>query len=166
MYKIAITGHRPKKLGWSYDYYDPRWISLAWKMRKILLDRIEKHKEIECITGMAVGVDQVFGLVALKLKRQKYPVRLFCALPCKGQEQCWADASTWTRIKDNADEVYLVYDGEYNYKCMQERNIFMVDRCDELVAVFDGKPKGGTYNCIAYAIKKGKPIINIFQKEE
>ena len=166
MFRIAVTGHRPKKLGWGYNFSDQRWIDLAWRMREILLARLKKFQSIECITGMALGVDQLFGLVALKLKKQNYPVKIFCAIPCRGQEKIWPDASIWLKIKENADEVQFICDGEYNNKCMQKRNIFMVDRCDELIAVFDGKPSGGTYNCVNYAVKKGKPIINLFPESE
>ena len=43
---------------------------------------------------------------------------------------------------------------------MQKRNEEMVDRCDLLIGVWDGS-KGGTYNCINYAIDHGREIVRI-----
>jgi uncharacterized phage-like protein YoqJ len=43
---------------------------------------------------------------------------------------------------------------------MQDRNIWMVDHCDALIAVWDGT-SGGTANCVRYAQKVGKPIVFI-----
>lgn len=37
----------------------------------------------------------------------------------------------------------------------------MVDRCDKLIACYNGDTSGGTYNCVQYAKKKGKEIIVI-----
>jgi nucleoside 2-deoxyribosyltransferase len=62
-----------------------------------------------------------------------------------------------------AHEVILVSDGTYpelGAKCMQDRNIWMVDHCDALIAVWDGT-SGGTANCVGYAKRVGKPIVYI-----
>ena len=37
----------------------------------------------------------------------------------------------------------------------------MIDKCDVLIAVWDGKPFGGTYKAIKYAESKGKQLINL-----
>jgi len=46
---------------------------------------------------------------------------------------------------------------------MQTRNIWMVDNCDLVLALWDGSD-GGTGNCIKYANKIGKPIVNLWDK--
>jgi uncharacterized phage-like protein YoqJ len=51
----------------------------------------------------------------------------------------------------------LVTDAPYRAELMQIRNEWMVDRCDLLIAVWNGTP-GGTANCVAYAKKEGCPI--------
>ena len=161
MWKIAATGHRPNKL-YGYNLYDIQWIRLAQKMKNFLLDRLQTYSELECITGMALGVDQLFGLVALKLRNEGKKIKIFAALPCRGQEKMWKSKEHWEKLMENVDEIYYVHDGEYTNRCMQERNIFMVNRADEILAVWDGTP-GGTANCIKYAELKKKPIINIFE---
>lgn len=46
---------------------------------------------------------------------------------------------------------------------MQKRNEYMVDNSDIVIAVWDGT-KGGTYNCVKYAQKLEKKIIQINPK--
>lgn len=162
MRKIAVTGHRPNKL-YGYNLKNEKWISLGFQMRNFLKDRLNMYNEIECITGMALGVDQLFGLVALKLKKENYNVKICSAIPCRGQELKWPNKDYWQRIYDNADEIIYVHDGPYTNTCMQERNIFMVDRADEILAVWNGT-SGGTKNCIDYAKKQNKIITNIYNK--
>lgn len=162
MWKIAVTGHRPNKL-FGYDLNNSSWIKLGFIFRELILDRIKTYSHVELITGMALGVDQVFGLVGVKLKKQQYPVKIHAAIPCLGQEKKWPNKIYWEYIKNNADIVKYVSNNTYDKTCMQKRNMYMVDLCDELFAVCNLTPSG-TLNCINYAMKKNKPILNIYDK--
>ena len=44
---------------------------------------------------------------------------------------------------------------------MHERNRFMADNSDVLIAVYDGSEKGGTAYTVNYAKKKGLDVIII-----
>ena len=44
---------------------------------------------------------------------------------------------------------------------MQKRNKYMVDQSDLVIAVWDGKKVGGTWNTIKYAKSKEKQVIYI-----
>lgn len=46
----------------------------------------------------------------------------------------------------------------YYQGCMQKRNRYMVDKSDLVIAVWNGKESGGTWNTIQYAKSKGKKI--------
>jgi len=46
---------------------------------------------------------------------------------------------------------------------MQKRNEWMVDHSDYVIAVWDGS-KGGTGNCVKYAIKQEKEILQLNPK--
>ena len=41
---------------------------------------------------------------------------------------------------------------------MLRRNRYMVDRSVRLIAVYNGVPKGGTFQTLQYAMKKGLSI--------
>ncbi|MGN1099694.1 MAG: DUF1273 domain-containing protein, partial [Christensenellales bacterium] len=58
------------------------------------------------------------------------------------------------RLLSVADKVTYVSD-RYTLSCMQKRNEYMVDESDMLLAVWNGIEKGGTFNTVAYARKKG-----------
>lgn len=159
--KIAITGHRPKVLGWGYDYSSSNYRELSEELENIIIDCIKDTEEqIEIISGMALGVDIVFALVAIKLKQEGHDVKLHCVIPFKGQENKWfkEDRELYKSILNEADKATYVCDEGYASWKMQKRNEFMVDRCDMLIAVWNGK-KSGTGNCVEYAKKKNREVI-------
>ena len=42
----------------------------------------------------------------------------------------------------------------YDRFCMMRRNRYMVDRSARIIAVYDGTPRGGTAQTLAYALRK------------
>ena len=155
--KICITGHRPNKL-YGYNLSDPRWKRLKEQFKSIL----KENNCEEAITGMALGVDMVFALAVLELKDEGYDIKLHCAIPCKNHSCKWIKESVdqYKDILSKADTVKLVSDEEYKPWLMQKRNEYMVDLVDVIIAVWDGF-NSGTGNCVKYAQKCGKEIIQI-----
>lgn len=166
---ITVTGHRPNKLGNAYDVKHPTNIAIGKEMRAFILQKAgfdSKTKtfsyegEITLISGMALGVDTLWALVALRLKRE-FPgkFKLECAIPCQNHSSRWVKESKviYDDILSKADDVTLVTDAPYNPWLMQKRNEYMVDNAEMVFAVWDGT-NGGTGNCVNYAKKKNKPI--------
>lgn len=151
MSSIAFTGHRPSKLG-SYDPMHPSRVML----RKAMWEKIKSISsgEMNFITGGALGVDQDAARIAYANQ-----IPFTVASPCLNQECKWPLESqiNYRKMLSLANKVVYVTQQEYTSTCMQERNKWMVDNCDLLVAVWDGT-KGGTYNCIRYAESVKKPI--------
>lgn len=149
---IAFTGHRPNKLG-GYAPNNPirDWVSDRIRQELIRL------KPTMVISGMALGVDQWAAQVACDLG-----IPFIAAVPFKGQEGMWPGVSKhdYRRLMKEAHEVVVVCEGGYSAHKMQLRNEYMVDRCDVLIAVWDGTP-GGTGNCVRYATNKRKNIVQI-----
>ena len=160
---ICVTGHRPKTL-YGYDLTHPRWVELHDVFQKIL---VEKNCT-DAITGMALGVDTVFALAVLDLRNKGYKIRLHCAVPCRNLTEPWFDDEDIWRfgnILERADEVVYVTDSEYVPGCLEERNKYMVNHSDEVIAVWNGEKKGGTFHCISYANFKNKPVTNIINQK-
>jgi len=63
-------------------------------------------------------------------------------------------------LKRAARIVHVCEPGYAAWK-MQRRNEAMVDACTHVLALWDGS-SGGTENCVKYAEKKRKPIINLW----
>lgn len=149
---ISGTGHRPNKLGGYDEKTYQKYYQLAY-------DWLKEHKPRKVISGMAMGWDIALAEASLDLD-----IWTTLAFPCKNQNLKWQG---WWNIKyeeimKRADEGQWISE-EYTPSCMQKRNIWMVDRADLILALWDGSD-GGTGNCIQYANKKNKRIINLFNK--
>ena len=119
------------------------------------MGRLSIHK---VISGMALGFDQLLLEEALAQN-----IKAVAAVPCLNQEQIWPQESQkryHELINHPLVEKKIVTQTGYTSKVMQVRNIWMVDNCDVLLAVWDGS-SGGTANCVRYAESQKKSIIRI-----
>jgi len=147
---IAGTGHRPNKLGgYGYDIYE-----LLLKTASKAIDGFAT----KVISGMALGWDQALAEAAINLN-----IPFIAAVPFRGQEGKWPPPSKrkYQKLISKADEVVYVCDDGYAPHKMQERNKWMVDNCDSVLALWDGSA-GGTSNCIIYAKSVKKKIVNLW----
>lgn len=97
---------------------------------------------------MAQGVDQIAALVAINNGAQ-----VSCYFPYKKKLH-----GVQEYIAENAVEVRYVCE-KFQKGCYIKRDRRMVDDCDLLLVVWDGKPWGGTYLTYQYALEKGKDIL-------
>lgn len=150
---IAGTGHRPDKLG---GYGHKPLVHLV----NLAEDWLEENKPEKVISGMALGWDYALACAAFNLD-----IPIIAAVPFKGQESRWPDESQRNYralLKECEQVVYVCEDGYAVWK-MQKRNEWMVDNCDVVLAMWNGSP-GGTANCVRYAEKAGKPIVNLWER--
>lgn len=151
---IAGTGHRPDKLG---GYSDGAFFRLT----TFVIDELKFLGSVDgIISGMALGFDTALALAAIELN-----IPLTCAIPFEGQQKMWSyeQQRVWKWIVARAQQVEFTSPPGYEPYKMQRRNRWMVDRCTELLALHDGS-RGGTFNCVAYANERQKPIINLWPK--
>lgn len=115
---ICVTGHRPDKL-YGYDLTDSRWQNL----KNIFKEKLIEMKCTNAISGMALGVDTIFALAVLELKKEGHPIQLHCALPCPEQCKKWnhVDIVRYREILMEAKTVKVVAD-HYEAGVMQKRN--------------------------------------------
>ena len=93
----------------------------------------------------------------------------------KPAEQLRKDIDRYYLMVERADEVVYVDElkeyqpkgmkpeqiGKYDIRKLQLRNQFMTDKGEAMVSSYNGSNKGGTYNCIQYAKKLKRTIINL-----
>ncbi len=149
---VCFTGHRPDKVG-GYDEAN----EIAEKVKSFLRAEIIKLKAegyLAFISGMALGIDQWAAEIVL----EDPELTLIAAVPCKGQESKWPESSRarYNEIIKRAHRIHYVAES-YAPWVMQERNKFMVDKSEIVVAVWDGS-SGGTANCVKYAKAQEKEI--------
>lgn len=149
---IAGTGHRPDKIGgYSQAANDELVVFLTPHIVKLKPDKI--------ISGMAQGFDHALARSAVLAN-----IPFIAAVPCADQESRWPSEAQkkYRELLAMAESVHYVHK-HYVPWCMQKRNEWMVNKCDLLLALFDGSP-GGTANCFNYAFKVDKPILNLWDQ--
>lgn len=148
--RLAVTGHRPNKLG-GYGEEAQRLL------KQFAKTQIEKLQPTDVLTGMALGWDQACAQACIELG-----IRFVACIPCRSQEQLWPKQSQEIYVyflRHDLCTVYRVSEEEYRAELMQRRNEYMVNNCDKLLALWDGT-KGGTASCVRYARSKNIEIIN------
>ena len=157
----AFTGHRPRGFDFGYDESAPECQRLKVRIRGEI-EKLVESGVAAFISGMALGADTWCAEAVIALKG-KYPfLRLIAAIPCPDQADRWpeADRKRYAGLLDACDEKYIV-SPRYTSYCMMARNRFMVEKSDMILAVWNGRPGGGTAATVALAERLKKPITII-----
>lgn len=150
---LAGSGHRlGNKLGGYGKGVEDKLLALA-------RGTLEYYQPSKVISGFALGWDLSLAEAAIECK-----IPLIAAIPCKNQAERWPkeSMSKYRLLLAMSIEVNVLSE-IYHPGVMQARNEWMVDRCDKLLALWNGEESGGTYNCIKYAQKKRKPIVSVWE---
>ena len=140
----SATGHRKTNLS------DDDLVSLAyWHLLSTGPKRV--------IVGMALGWDMAVAEAARLLG-----VPYWAAVPFDGQHNRWPDDQVrrYRHLLYAADAVHVICP-HFSMKAYEDRNRWMIDRCDRVMAYWDGSVSGGTANAIRYSRKKNKPVDNL-----
>ena len=142
----SITGHRPEKIP---DMH---------RVVRYLHDAYHHLGVTKVIQGMAAGVDLESAKTAYLDEIPFWAVRPWAGhTPRRGDEGMYQQALKYAeRVVDVNPS--LTYPGPYVY---HDRNHWMVDHAQQTIAVWDGKPDGGTYQCVKYALEKGVRVYRI-----
>lgn len=144
MTTVAITGHRPEQI------IDKQWVKES--LTQVLMNLQPKL----LYQGMAAGVDLLSAEIAHNLH-----IPYVATKPWVGHEPRTEDKKLYDIVIQQATQVVNVsnekeYLGPWFY---HNRNKYMVDHADVLIAVWNGTKKGGTFACLSYAKKVGVPVI-------
>jgi uncharacterized phage-like protein YoqJ len=153
--KLAVTGHRPDKLGGYSDRVFSKLVQLA-------TEELSKFDPAPVIvyTGMALGWDQAVAQACISLE-----IPFFAAIPFKGQESRWPKQAQekYQELLDHAADLKYLYKPPGMIFMFAERNEYMVDKCNHLLALFNGT-KGGTFITYGYAREQGVEITNCWKR--
>lgn len=157
MVYIAVTGHRPPKIGGYGNKEAER--AIRRHMRDFLKEAPDG--ELFLISGGTLGIDKLWIEVGLHLE-----LPVIAALPFEGYNDKWPDASKkkYEELLDKCWEVSYISLPGYEANKFQIRNQWIVDNADILVAYWDGS-ESGTQNCVEYAINQEKKV-HVFNPNE
>lgn len=170
---LAVTGHRTKRLlgeqhrvnGVRTQKYEIRQHALEF-LQAVAQQKLSEIKPEKVLIGMALGWDTVVAKACLNME-----IPYVAVVPCDNQDSVWpsSDRNTYRHLLKLAAEVVNVSPGPYETWKMFVRNEYLVDNCDQLLALWDGEYTGGTGRCIAYAerqsVRNQKPkITNVWSQ--
>jgi uncharacterized phage-like protein YoqJ len=155
---VCFTGYRPFKL--PFVKGDERYVNFLERAKNLIISQISEEKCL-FISGMAQGADMMLASLVTELKKTYKNVYLECALPFWGQSEKYSPCqkAEYDSIIGGCDKITVICE-KYCPESFRKRNIYMVDKSDIVIAVYDGK-KGGTKFTCDYALKKGKRLIVI-----
>ena len=145
--RLAITGHRPEKL------------TLPLGRIALHIGQVYEDLNPEFIyEGQAPGIDLIAALAAWRGKIPYEAVLPFAGHRSMMKTAFWQDM--WSTAGSHAERVEVLSDSETypGHWCMHNRNRYMVDHADEVLAVWDGGESGGTWSTVKYARSKKKPV--------
>lgn len=142
--RLVVTGHRPER------------IPNEKKTRQMIRQVLHELKPDMVYQGMASGVDV---WTAAEAWREGIPYE--SVKPWAGHKVVPQHVYDWV-VKNTAElhtlDPRIKYPGPTSFLT---RNIWMVDRADIMMAIWDGKANGGTYHAVKYAQSKGLEIHRI-----
>lgn len=146
--KVSVTGHRPERIGEPAICHQVKQM-----MRMVLLDIRSAERGVALLSGGARGVDLWAVEIAIK---SSVPYEL--VLPFDDYAERWLDVdkAQLDYYRERALRIHTI--GEPGKAAYFKRNRYLVDNCDLLVAVYDGKPGGGTAYTVDYARSVGREV--------
>lgn len=155
MDNVCFTGPRPIKLPWKYNEEDEACYKLKHNLEIKILEQINL-KRTHFLTGMAMGIDIICAEIIIKLKK-KFNIYLEAIIPCDNQYAGWSNdyIIRYNEILKNCDTITYT-SHKYTKNCMLNRNIYMINHSDIVIAVWNGIKRSGTAHTINYAKKMNK----------
>jgi uncharacterized phage-like protein YoqJ len=165
----AFTGYRPYRFNFPDDDLNPRFQTLQRVIRKKIIDLYYDGYEI-FTSGMRTGADMWCAEAVLYLQDKLPSLKLICVIPFGGQELRWTKEyqHQYRHILDYCNKKIIVTPtikkGAYINQCYLNRNRFMVDYSQTLLAIYSDNTadaRSGTRVTVNYARRCKHRIIYI-----
>ena len=137
----CVTGHRDIPA----ERIDHIKTSLEYEVDRAISDGFTCF-----ISGFADGADLLFaGIVAERIAKNP-TLKLIAAIPYRRRLDTLQKSGRTKALIDLCAEIYIAAE-EYHPSVYAKRNHYMVKRSDRVIAVYDGREKGGTVGTIRLA---------------
>ena len=155
----CFTGHRPNAFPWKDNAEDPRF-HVLWERMEQAVNTALRLGAGKFICGNALGVDTWAAQIILEKRKINPEIQLEIALPFFGHN---SDSIACGKIQKEADYVHVVSTQKSQTAAFFQRNKYMVDNSDIIIAVYDEQEntRSGTLRTLELAKKKGLEIIQV-----
>lgn len=101
------------------------------------------------MSGFGEGVDQFFAEIVLEMRESNPALELVAVIPYRKRlDNLWEKKYTYEMLEACAD--IIVIQEKYQPSVYSHRNRYMVEHSDRVIAVYDGREKGGTVGAIRF----------------
>lgn len=104
----------------------------------------------EFMTGFSDGVEQCFVEIVAEMKKEYPKLRLTAVLPYQKRMDTLQARKRTKSLLDACSEITVIQE-EYEPSVYSRRNRYMVKQSGRVIAVYDGREKGGTVKMIRLA---------------
>lgn len=147
VYKTCcITGHR--------DIPAERMAYVEQQLRREVLEAIEAGYT-RFISGFAEGTDLMFAAIVAEQKKLHPELFLEAAIPYAGRLK--TRNKQFHALLQACDGIKIMC-REYTPSCFMQRNRYMARESQRVIAVYDGRDRGGTLFTLRYAHTLGREI--------
>lgn len=142
----CVTGHR--------DIPDEQIDNIKYALRREIVKAVSDGYT-GFMTGFADGADQYFAEIVVELQADFPDLRLIAVLPYRKRADSLAARQQTKALLHACADVVIIQE-DYKPNVYAKRNRYMVEHSDRVIAVYDGREKGGTVNTIrlTHSLKK------------
>lgn len=136
-----MTGHRnlPKR--------EINYVKAALRRE---IDRAAADGYTCFISGFGEGVEQYFAEIVLEKKKENPALELIAVIPYRKRLDSLNEKGRTYKMLGACSEVVVVQE-EYHPSVYSRRSRYMAERSNRVIAVYDGREKGGTVRMIRFA---------------
>jgi len=122
------------------------------------IDRAAAEGYTRFLSGFAQGADLLFAGIVAELKRENTAIRLGALLPYRNR--LLSQEQTFQKLIAACDEVTVLSEN-YTPACFHERDRALVEAASLIIAVYDGRPAGGTRYTLRCARRLGREVRQV-----
>ena len=135
----GVTGHREIPA----EYMEQAEQGLRGEIEKAITDDGYTY----FISGFADGADQLFARIVLEKAKENPALRLEAAIPYRNRYKRLMEDERTKAMLEACAKVAVISE-EWASNVYMKRNRYMVIQADRVIAVYDGREKGGTVSTI------------------
>lgn len=147
----CVTGHR--------DIPDDQVERVKEGLRREI-ERAIKDGYTRFISGFAEGADIYFAEIVAEKRKETPALRLEAAIPYRNRLLKLQKDGHTRALLEACTEIGVVSE-KYTSSVHMKRNRFMVELSDRVIAVYDGREKGGTVSTMRFAHVMKKELREI-----
>lgn len=147
----CVTGHR------NLPQREINYVKAALRRE---IDRAAADGYTCFISGFGEGVEQYFAEIVLEKKKENPALELIAVIPYRKRLDSLNEKGRTYKMLEACSEVVVVQE-EYHPSVYSRRSRYMTERSDRVIAVYDGREKGGTVRMIRFVHMLKKELCEI-----